>query len=66
MPISEQDRIAWSNTKKRRNPSGKGQAALSSMILAPSEVQELFLFLEQHEDEIRALGDAHAADVKRL
>ncbi len=65
MPLSEEDRIAWRSTKNRRNNSGEGEAGSSYMILAPNQTQELFLFLERHEDEIHALGDAHAKEVKK-
>jgi len=65
MPFSEEDRRAWRSTKNRRNHSDVGEAESSCMILAPNQTQELFLFLERHEDEIHALGDASARETKK-
>lgn len=64
MPFSEENRKEWRTTKNRRDHSGEGDSAPDSMTLTPEQTQELFLFLEKREDEIRTLADAHTKEVK--
>ena len=65
-PFSEEDRKTWRNTRNRLNSSGDGELASNSMMLSSEQTHELFLFIEKHEDDIRALGDAHVKEVKKV
>jgi hypothetical protein len=64
-PLSGENRKAWRGTKNRRNSSDEGQSTPNTVMLAPERTQDLFVFLENHEDEIRTLGDTHNKDVKK-
>jgi len=66
MPFSEEDRINWRNTKNRRHRLSDNISTSSSLILSPEQAQELLIYLEKHQIEIRDLADAHMKDVRKV
>lgn len=59
LPLSEEDRIAWRKTKNRRNLSPDRYSPSSSLTLSPEQARELLRFLEEHQAEIREVGEIH-------
>lgn len=59
LPFSEEDRIAWRKTKNRRNLSPGRYSSSGSLTLSPEQARELLRFLEEHQTEIREVGEVH-------
>jgi hypothetical protein len=66
IPFSEENRVEWRTTKNRRSPTLKNNTGYGGIILTPEQTQELFLFLEQHQTEIREFADIRAKEVRKI
>lgn len=66
IPFSEENRVEWRTTKNRRSPSLRKSSVYGGIALAPEQTQELYLFLEQNQDEIRAFADAKTKEVRKV
>lgn len=66
MPFSEEKRVEWRTTKNRRSSTLKNNPGYGGIVLTPEQTQELFLFLERHQSDIREFADAKTKEVRKV